>query len=501
MESRKWLVWIALIALIYYPTFHTFPFFDDTAHVEWVIAYGSSFLHHPESPMFRPFERLIIGLSWKMPWNGFWLAKTFSLAILFCKAFLVAALTRMVLRGRYPLLGFAVPILFLVHPMHVEAVIKIDTISENLSSFFGLALVLLAGKLALTPDEELSPGHVAKFAAGAATLSLLGMLSKEAFLGMAVAAPLLLGVASWRSRDASKARFASLLGTGLSFLAMAGYFLLRRAAGYALTGGSQASGRYQFHLGLNVLLNAATSIGASLFPGSTLRIFVHFDLFYVLLTLALVLAAVLLHIRSYIDFFHRIWAGHARTVGEIRVLLLFVIAVVASLVPGGMINGLISENQGEETIAFVIMLVIFIPIYGTEPRSHSLGGARSTATIALFAVMGAYMATAASQKVAAAHEMSRRAYAMGDEMMRDYLAHPVGHYFLCIPPGSMQGRYSIFHVSDGMLAAMQMYRINLLHPPKPPNFIPDLPAYRTLCSMRVSDQKLYPQIPTSVEAR
>ena len=511
--SNAWLLWIVLVSLLYYPTYHTFPYFDDTAHVEWVVAYGASFLHHPESPMFRPFERLIIGLSWKMPGNGFWFAKTFSLAVLLLKTWLVSVLGGMLLRDRHPLLRFAVPILFLLHPMHVASVIKIDTISENLASLFALALALVVARLAFVPDEELSNGRVCRFALAAAALSLLGMLSKEAYLGVAAATPLLVSVAALRERGKSKARFALLVASGLTVAAMTAYFLLRRQAGYTLAGGDAAN-RYRFHLGLNFLLNAATSFGASLFPGSTLKIFVHFDLFYVLLSAALVLAAALLYLPGYLGFARCVRSGCARVAAEARVLLIFVIAAVASLVPSGLINGLISENQSEATIPFVLMLAFFIPAWmmdsaTTDPSYAPLfagsgrlaaSSRRPAATMVVLAMITALMATATSEKVEAAHEMSRRAYAMGDEMMRDYLAHPVSHYFLCIPPDSfVRRKYSIFSLPDGMLASTQMYRIDLLHPSKPSNFMPDVPQARPYCSMRVSDQKLYPQTPTAFD--
>ena len=497
--ANAWPIWVALIALLYYPTYRTYPIFDDTAYVQWVIAYGASFLHHPESPVFRPFERLMIGLSWKMPGNGYWLAKTFSLTLLLIKTWLVAILGGMLFRDRRPLLRFAVPVLYLVHPMHVASVIKIDTISENLWSFWALVLTVLVAGLCFVPDEKLSNARVLRFALAASLISLLGMLSKEASLGIAASTPLLLSVAAIRQRQKSKAGFALLVSAGFTAVAMACYFCLRLLAGYSLTGGDP-SARYKFHLGFNFLLNAAASIGASLFPGSTLNIFVHFNLFYVALAAGLVLTAIVLWLPQYIGFLRRTRSGIARVSPEARLLQVMAIAAFASLGPGGLISGLISENQSAGTIPFVLMLIVFIPAWMFDTDDPRRQSSRPAATMVLLAMMLVLMSTATSQKVEAAHEMSRRAYAMGDEMVKDYIAHPVGHYFLCIPPDSFtRGKYSIFSFSDGMLAAFQLYRIELLHPPKPANFIPGYSA--DLCSMQLLDERLSPATPTAAEAR
>lgn len=499
--AAQWMLWSVLAILLYYPSYRTYPFFDDIEHVQWVVAYGASFLQHPESPMFRPFERLIVGISWRMPGGGFWLAKTSSLIFLLVKTAMVASLCRTLLGRRWPLLRFAIPILYLVHPMHVASIIKIDTISENLASLFDLAVVATLAPLCMS-EAPVTRATAFRISLTVAGWSILGMLSKEAYLGMAAASPLLVAIAASRPGAGRQTRSAFAISGSFTAITLALYFALRRAAGYHLVSGTAYTpARYQFHFGWNVLLNAVASFGASLFPGSTLKVFVHFDLAYIVLASSLVLVSAVLYVPECLAFLRATASGGLRTSGQLRLLWLFAAAAVASLFPGGLVNGLISENQSEATIPFVLLFVFLVPACMMEAAPSKPMQGRRAATIAILSMMAALMVSATSEKVEAAHALSVRAVAFGDAIVKRYKERPVPHFFLCVPPDSMtRDKYSIFSMSDGLLAGAQMYRLNMLYPATPTNFLPDTPDVRAqhLCSMTISDQVVSFNEPTGV---
>lgn len=498
IQSKAWMLWVALIGLLYYPTFGIFPYWDDPEYVVWAASYGGSMTQHGDSELFRPFERYLVNLSLHGPLPAYWLTKSLALLLLFVSTLLVARLAKMVLRGEHPWLQFAIPLLYLAHPLHVITILEMDITSQNLGTFFSLALVAALCGLAVLDEQALTRGAVARTTLIAFGLCLLGAFSKETFLGMIAAAPFMAGIAAWRPSPASRARFALVASGTMSLLTLCIYFAVRRMAGFMLFHGPIQE-RYRVHFGLNVAINSAVAVGASLFPGSTLKLFVHLDVFYVVLAVSLVLAGLLFYRRSYADFARAMALGSAFRSPSQRILAIFLFACAATLLPGEMINGVISENQTDATISFVLLLALLIPaVMPMRARSSS----RQTtlgATAALLGMLGVMMATATSEKVAAAHATSLRAQVIGEAMVKSYLAHPVARYSVCVPPESLNVRYSVFHISDGMLAVGQLYRIELLHPPKPPLFLPDIPALSASCSLRVLDQRLDPQTPTPLD--
>ncbi len=500
IQSKAPLLWMTLIALLYYPTFRIFPYWDDPDYVMWAASYGGSMTQHGDSQLFRPIERYIINLSLHGPLPTYWLTKILALVLLFLSTLLVAKLAKLALQNEYKWLQFAVPTLYLLHPMHVITVLEMDITSQNLGTFFSLALVLVLCRLAVLDAGSLNKAAVFQTTAALFVVSLLGAFSKETFLGMIAAAPFLMAIAAWRPGTASRMRLAFIASGAASALALAIYFTARRLAGFVLLGGP-VQPRYRVHFGLNVLVNACVAVGASLFPGNTLKLFVQLNVFYVALAFSLVFAGFLLFWKRYRNFAGALVSGRILHSSQQRLLAIFLLAGAATILPGGMINGLISENQTDATISFVLLLALLVPALIPEGDGKPTSAAVLGASAVLAGMTAVMMGTAASEKVLAAHEMSRRANAMGDEIVKQYEAHPAGHFFLCVPPESLQGRYSVFHISDGMLAAEQLYRIQMLHPPKPPGFILDLPADRSLCAMRVVDEKLYAEKPTAVEAR
>ncbi|MHB1699887.1 MAG: hypothetical protein ACYCSN_07065 [Acidobacteriaceae bacterium] len=498
IQSKAWFLWMTLIALLYYPTFRIFPYWDDPDYVIWAASYGGSMMQHGDSQLFRPIERYIINLSLHGPLPTYWLTKILALVLLFLSTLLVAKLAKLALQNEHKWLQFAIPTLYLLHPMHVITVLEMDITSQNLGTFFSLALVLVVCRLAVLDAGSLNKAAVFRATAALFVVSLLGAFSKETFLGMIAAAPFLMAIAAWRPGAASRMRLAFLASGAISALTLGIYFTARRLAGFVLLSGP-VQPRYRVHFGLNVLVNAGVAVGASLFPGSTLKLFVHLNVFYVALAFSLVLAGLLLFWKRYRDFALAMASGRIFQSSQQRLLAIFLLAGAATILPGGMINGLISENQTDATISFVLLVVLLVPALIPERDERPTSAAVLGASAVLIGMIAVMMGTAASEKVLAAQEMSRHANAMGEEIVKHYEAHPVGHFFLCIPPESLQGRYSVFHISDGMLAAEQLYRIQMLHPAKPANFIPGYSA--DLCSMQLLDERLSPATPTGAEAR
>ena len=503
-SALTWAIWTLLIAALYYPTYQIFPYYDDVAHVEGAAHYGTSIIREDPVPMFRPFERIINGLSWQnpvRPWwhaqpNPFWFAKTSSLLFLLLKVGLVGYLARTVLPERDRLLRLAVPLLYLFHPMHVAAVIKIDTISENLAALVALCVVSLLARLAMLPRESCTSRLLSFYVFAAAMLTLVGMLSKEAYFGMAAATPLLIAIAV-AGVPRRKLAFTFASSALLTALLAALYFGLRRLEGYQL--GGYKAGRYHLTFGINVLINSAASIGASLFPGNTMKIFAGFDFFYVLLAVGLILAILLLYWRSYFAFIAQACTGRILAIPNGRILLLALLATFASLLPGCMVSELISENQTESTIPFVILLVVGIPAVSSVASRWQKRPQFAFLPIALVFTAATLMANATTEKVAAAHRLSDRAYHWGDVLVEQATHKPVPHFFLCIAPVTpalVQPKYSIFSVPDSTLAATQLYRLHMANYPGAIDFIPvPGPVDQHICSMTFADQQLYPGVP------
>ena len=139
----RWLIWIATTLLIYYPIFQTRPVFDDTAHVEFAARQGWQLLHMGPF-FFRPFERVLIGVNWMLSGDNFWLVRLASLAIFILKVSLVYDLAARIVSPRGGWAPWVIAVVFLLHPMNVCAVGKIDTFSEDIAALFALLVVRLA---------------------------------------------------------------------------------------------------------------------------------------------------------------------------------------------------------------------------------------------------------------------------------------------------------------------------------------------------------------------
>lgn len=458
----RWLVWIAAALLIYHPSFQTRPIFDDTAHVEFAAQQGWQ-LFHAGPIFFRPLERVLIGLSWMLCGDNFWLVKLAALGVLVAKVALVYELASRIVAPRRTWTPFVIALLYLFHPMQVSAVEKIDTFSEDIASLFALLIVLIAinataaGKNRAAHEHAIAPMRSALLAAA---MVFLGMLSKEAFAGIAAMTPVMFAAAIGVSTRESRRTLLFLIIA--ESVAAVGYFMLRHAGGFSLAGAQIASDRYALHLGSNVLINVAAELVSICFPGSTLAVFVQFNLVHIVISVSLLVALLVLYRTRLVAMAACL---RAPQVQQHKATVIVLIAVLAALFPTCLISQLVSENQTALALPFVMLLMLACPLAAhcdaVDERPYAAGPSTCLSAIALV-----WMASAATEKVLAAHEASNRAYSIGDQIVAKFHESPTSTLTVCFAP-SMRAepkKYSIFSMPDDLAAYFQLYRLRIRTP-------------------------------------
>jgi hypothetical protein len=455
----RWPAWIAVTLLLYYPIFFARPVFDDLAHVEFAAREGWHLLHI--GPIFfRPVERILIGANWMLYGDNFWIVKALGLVVFALNVALVYNLAGRLVAQRSPGVAIVIATIFLLHPMNVTAVGKIDTFSEHLASLFALLIVRCALGAAEATDSPGGERIALRLALACAPLVFLGMLSKEAFAGIAAATPLLFGVAVGISKPESRRTLAWLLvGECLAALA---YFGLRVAFGFPLAGAHIATARYQLHLGLNVPMNLAAELVSIAFPGSTLALFVHFNAAEIVIPL-LVLAMFLTL------FGRRLWTllAHREEIPaqSRRALLIVLIAAGAAFFPTCLIPELISENQTALALPFLVLFALAGPLAPPPPlEKQALPYRIALACTCVAAVL--CMAAATSDKVAAMRATSDRAYRLGDLILAKYRERPSRNVTVCFDTSlrSEPVKYSVFSMPDDRAALFQLTRLKIADP-------------------------------------
>jgi hypothetical protein len=480
----RWTLWAALALLIYYPTFQTRPIFDDLGHVEFAAHQGWQLLHM--GPIFfRPFERVLIGMNWMLFGDNFWLVKLAALGVLVVKASLVYELAKQVVSPTRSWAPWVIALIFLLHPMHVSAVGKIDTFSEDIAALFALLTVRFAMLAAVAKGTRDPLSTVTRNISWAAVMVLLGMLSKEAFAGIAAATPLLFAAAIGISERESRRALAYLIA--LEAVAGVAYFAARHAFGFSLTAPLTSAARYELHFGSNVLVNVTAALASISFPGSTLAVFLKLNAVHIAISLGILVAFLVL--------FRRRLTGMAARFGTLdvqhrRVTLILLIAAVAALFPSCLISELVSENQTALALPFVLLLMLASPLgVPLNPKGEDVRSASVLTCLSLVAV--AWMAAASADKVLAARDASVRAYRIGDLIVTRFHEHPTAVVTVCFER-SMQTKpqkYSIFSMPDDLAAYFQLYRLRV-ETPTPVIDVVDLrlksPDYRPHCSLSIS---------------
>ncbi len=455
----RWIAWIALIALLYYPIFFARPVFDDLAHVEFAAQEGWHLLHI--GPIFfRPAERILIGLNWMLYGDNFWIVKSVGLIVFVLNVALVYDLAKRIVSRGSSWAPFIIATIFLVHPMHVSAVGKIDTFSEHLASLFALLIVRCAIGAAEAACSTGGRQSALRWAIACAPLVLLGMLSKEAFAGFAAATPLFFMAALGTTRRESRRVLAWLVvGEGIAALA---YFSLRIAFGFPLFGAHLAVARYQLHLGMNVPMNLAAELASIGFPGSTLALFVRFN--------AMQVATALLVLAAFLGLFrNRLWAVLVRREqlpAERRAAVVIVlIAAVAACFPTCLIPELISENQTALALPFVALLALAAPLSMPLPVNKEPPGFR--VALACTCVAGLIcMSQATSEKAVAMRATSDQAYHIGDLILARVHEYPSSAITVCFEPGLRNEpvKYSVFSMPEDRAALFQLSRLRVEQP-------------------------------------
>jgi hypothetical protein len=478
----RWPIWIAATLLIYYPIFQTRPIFDDTAHVEFAARQGWQLLHMGPF-FFRPFERALIGVNWMLSGDNFWLVRLVALIIFILKVSLVYDLAARIVPTRRAWAPWVIALVFLLHPMNVCAVGKIDTFSEDIAALFALLTVRLAIVAACSRDA--APAKVGRNALLAAAMVFAGMLSKEAFAGIAAATPVLFAVAIGASGRESRRALVYLVA--LITVAALGYFAARHAFGFPPTGALTTAARYQLHVGSNVLVNLAAELASITFPGSTLALFVKFNAVHVVISSGLVIAFLVLFRKRLVAM----TAGYGGLPAEQRRLILIVlIAALSAMFPTCLISQVISENQTALALPFVLLLALACPL-GVRLEPACAGSYTASLVCCLSAIALVWMAGATVDKVLAARDASEHAYRIGDLILTKYYEHPTSAVTVCFER-SMQTepkKYSIFSMPDDLAAFFQLYRLRV-SVPAPVMDIVDLrlknPGIHAHCSLSIS---------------
>ena len=453
------LAWMAIALLLYYPSFFSRPVFDDLSHVEFAAREGWQ-LWHIGPIFFRPLERVLIGLNWMLDRDNFWIVRSFGLSLFVLNVALVYDLAGRIVSQKSPWVPFIIATIFLVHPMHVLAVAKIDTFSEQMASLFALLSVRCAMNAAATRDTNLSRRTGLYWAGWAVLTVFLGMLSKEAFAGIAAATPLFFAAALGIStREARRTLMWLVAGECLAGIA---YLAVRVAFGFPLLGARVDAARYHLHIGFNVLKNVAAELASIAFPGSTLTLFVRFDTLAVMLALTVLVTLLVLLQHRFRDLFVR---GREVAPPQRRATLIVLIAAVAAFFPTCLIPELISENQTALALPFMTLLVLAAPLSLPTPLSHerlSWQIAFACASVALFSCM----ALATSGKVLAMRQTSDRAYRMGDLILAKYYEHPSAVVTVCFDPTmrSTPAKYSVLSMPDDLAAFFQLSRLRIEQP-------------------------------------
>jgi hypothetical protein len=449
--------------------------------VEFAAQQGWQLLHMGPF-FFRPFERALIGVNWMLSGDNFWLVRLAALIVLVLKVSLVYDLAARIVSPGRAWAPWVIALVFLLHPMNVCAVGKIDTFSEDIAALFALLTVRLAIVAAGSP--EAAPAIVKRNAWLAAATVFAGMLSKEAFVGIAAATPVLFAVAIGTHRSESRRALLYLLAWVT--VAAVGYFAARHAFGFPLTGALTPAARYQLHVGSNALVNVAAQFASITFPGSSLAVFLKFNAVHVLISLGLVIAYLVLFRRRLV----------AMTVGyggvpaeQRRVILIVLIAALSAMFPTCLISQVISENQTALALPFVILLALACPL-GLRLEAADTGPHSASLVCRLSTVALVWMAGASADKVLAARDASEHAYRIGDLILAKYYEHPTSAVTACFER-SMQTepkKYSIFSMPEDLAAFFQLYRLRVAAP-APSVTVVDLrlnPGVHPRCNLSIS---------------
>lgn len=451
---------MALTVLLYYPVFLTRPVFDDMGHVEFVAQQGWHLLHMGPH-FFRPLERILLGLNWLYYGDNFWLVKAVALLAFVLTVSLVHDLAARIVSPQLPWAPFVIATIFLVHPMHVSAVGKIDTLSEDLASVFALLVVRCAIAAAEAAPGTAGARTALYWAMWSVPAVLLGMFSKEAFAGLAAMTPVLFAVAlQARGRESRKTLTGLVAGLGV---AAAIYFAARIASGFPLAGTPTPAARYELHFGVNVPMNLAAEFVSIAFPGSTLALFARFDATEIAVSSAL-LVMFLVFLQRRVRVTIALWSEIQPE--RRRMMLIILLATIASLFPTCLIPELISENQTALPLPFLALLALACPLalpLELDRRQRPLQPiVLSCACSAAFVCL----TLATSGKVLAAQQASDQAYRRGDQILAAFREHPTAVVTACFERSMRTEpvKYGVFSVPDDLAAYYQLIRLKVQQP-------------------------------------
>ena len=167
-------------------------------------------------------------------------------------------------------------VLFVVHPIHVSAVLGTDTGSQLAAALLGFAAFTQAWEHAVDAARPAGASAATGAVRGwpVVVLLALALLSKETALSYAVLVAVVLLYGAWRRRgpaSGAAARGAVVLALAC-ILATAVYFAYRGRMAPTRIAWSPTD-PYGFHIGVNVLKNQAFLFGGALVPASTSDLF------------------------------------------------------------------------------------------------------------------------------------------------------------------------------------------------------------------------------------
>jgi hypothetical protein len=465
---------LALAAAIYLPALSFRPFWDDYGQVTAALRYGFDVLADHEA-FFRPLERLANTANTVLAPGDWRWSHGLSLLLLLASGGLMFQLMLRLFPGGWLTAGVAAALL-LLHPLQVGSVVQIDTLSQLLCAPIALATMLvLAGP---------QVGRVAGKAGTVCLLTFLGMASKEAYGGFALAVPVIAVLFDLRQRPAldrgRAVRLVLVYATAVG-VALAAYMALRFASG---RGFGSAYDRYSVVLGANLVTNSVMLVGADLFPGSTVELLHNRNIMHAAISTLLLLPALVLTLVGLFGLVRRP-AGddRVRRRSDGLALAAFALAAVAGLVPT-ILPASVSEHQATLSLPFVIALLAVLarlalerPVLGRRPRPAAVG--------MLVAASLGWMAWAAAGKVALVGGSAARAGAIIDQVMAAFAAAPAdADFVICHTPPEDQRMFGIYDLpAEHVIGTLIIWHLQELWPERT---VRQAPAGDPGCSVTVA---------------
>ncbi len=280
---RRYALLLAVAGVLYGPFIGLPHFGDDYLYLfeePWAAVWRYFVTYHDLGGIFRPLQMAWCAINQALFGESTVVLQGGQVALHAGLALLVWRFLER--RGVPRVAAAAAAVLFVVHPIHVSAVLGTDTGSQLAGALLGFVAFARAWEYAAGGARPTGARAAAEgsMAAGVlrgwpvVVLLALALLSKETALSYAVLVVIVLLYGAWRQRrlaSGGAARGAVVLAL-VCILVTAAYFAYRSRMAPTRIAWS-ATDPYGFHIGVNVLRNQAFLFGGALVPASTSDLF------------------------------------------------------------------------------------------------------------------------------------------------------------------------------------------------------------------------------------